>query len=326
MIKLSAGTAHVLGLKKLATDALPTTAYLMKGEKCTHDCGFCPQARNASSRADLLSRVTWGEAEEEEIVRGVGTAFSTGQLKRACLQVVDGCQVLEQVKDTVSKLKRYSDIPICVSAKVKSTAELLALAETGVQRIGLALDAACARVFTATKTGSWEQALGQIQEAARLLPGRISTHLIVGLGETEEEMVAMLQMLRDWHVTVGLFAFTPVPGTRMAEVRPPALGHYRRMQAACYLISNSLIKAADCSFDSGRLCSFGLPVDKLREYLKDGKAFETSGCPDCNRPYYNEKPGGTMYNYPRPLQPEEIQAALELVIESLKGNEVIPDG
>lgn len=337
MIKLSAGTAHVLGLKKLTTDAPPSTAYLMQGKKCTHDCGFCPQARTASSRADLLSRITWGEAEEGEVARGVGTAYRTGQLKRVCLQVVDGRHVLEQVKDTVAKLKGYSNIPICVSAKVKNKEELLALAESGVERIGLALDAASARVFNATKSGSWEKNFEQIQEAAQLLPGRISTHLIVGLGETEEEMVNMLQMIRDLGVTVGLFAFTPVAGTRMAEIKPPALEHYRRMQAAHYLIRRGLIKAADCTYSSGgsvffsstgysgnsgisgRLCSFGLSTDQLREYLQDGKAFETSGCPDCNRPYYNERPGGIIYNYPRPLHPEEIQTALQMVVQSLPG-------
>ncbi|MHB8172233.1 MAG: radical SAM protein [Thermincolia bacterium] len=326
MIRLSAGTAYVLGLKKLTTDAPPTTAYLMKGEKCLHDCGFCPQARNASSRADLLSRITWAEVNEDHMVEEVGASFNQGRLKRACLQVVAEVHVLEQVRATVSRMKLYSNIPICVSTKVKNTEELLNLAATGVDRISLALDAACERVFKATKIDSWEETLGQIQEAARLLPGRISTHLIVGLGESEEEMVTILQIMQDFQVTVGLFAFTPIPGTRMAEVKPPILEHYRRMQVAHYLISKDIIKAADCTFYSKRLVSYGLPVERLNEYLQDGKAFQTSGCPDCNRPYYNEKPGGVIYNYPRPLRPEEIRAEVNLVIQSLLGNEVVRDG
>jgi len=41
----------------------------------------------------------------------------------------------------------------------------------------------------------------------------------------------------------------------------------------------------------------------------------TSGCPNCNRPYYNEKPSGPIYNYPRPLKKEEIaKVMLELDI------------
>lgn len=317
MIKLSAGTAHVLGLRKLAIDALPYTAYLMSGEKCTHDCGFCPQARNASSRADMLSRVTWSEGEINEIATGVGRAFQRGQMKRACLQVVDGCDILNQVKENVRKIREHSEIPICVSTKVRTVEEVLALAETGVDRIGLALDGASEGVFKKTKTGNWAETLRLIEDSARVLPGRISTHLIVGLGESEEEMAAMLQHMWDLDVTVGLFAFTPVPGTRMAGEKAPDLAVYRRMQAANYLIKHKKIYFADCRFSDGKLISFGLSEIELTDYLKCGKAFETSGCPDCNRPYYNEKPGGVMYNYPRPLKPEETEAALKLLLNSL---------
>ena len=313
MIKLSAGTAHVLGLKKLTTDALPTTAYMMLGEKCSHDCGFCPQARNSSGRADLLSRVTWSEAVAEDVIEVLAAAYQKGSLKRACLQVVDSAAALSQIKLTASKIKSSSDIPLCVSAKVKNKEEMLELAEAGVDRIGLALDAACERVFKLTKTGSWEHTLGQIEEAAQILPSRISTHLIVGLGETEQEMVAMLQKMHELQVTVGLFAFTPVPGTKMAIAKPPELSHYRRMQAAHYLISKGYIKVTDCKFSAGQLIDYGLSREQLAEYLKAGKAFETSGCADCNRPYYNEKPGGTIYNYPRPLTAQEINKALDLL-------------
>ncbi|HWJ03754.1 MAG TPA: radical SAM protein, partial [Verrucomicrobiae bacterium] len=74
MIKCSAGTAKVLGLKQLKTDALPTTAYLMTGERCSNDCSFCPQAKNSSSRADLLSRVTWPEYEREAVIERLAQA------------------------------------------------------------------------------------------------------------------------------------------------------------------------------------------------------------------------------------------------------------
>jgi biotin synthase-related radical SAM superfamily protein len=61
------------------------------------------------------------------------------------------------------------------------------------------------------------------------------------------------------------------------------------------------------------LVSFG-QLD-LAETLADGVAFQTSGCPDCNRPFYNERPGGPLYNYPRPLTPAEVSRAVtELAI------------
>jgi len=36
-----------------------------------------------------------------------------------------------------------------------------------------------------------------------------------------------------------------------------------------------------------------------------------TGCDGCNRPYYNERPRGPMYNYPRPLNKKEVLAAIQ---------------
>jgi biotin synthase-related radical SAM superfamily protein len=36
----------------------------------------------------------------------------------------------------------------------------------------------------------------------------------------------------------------------------------------------------------------------LARVVESGEPFKTSGCPDCNRPFYNESPGETIYNYP----------------------------
>jgi len=48
----------------------------------------------------------------------------------------------------------------------------------------------------------------------------------------------------------------------------------------------------------------------VRVLLSSGEAFRTSGCKGCNRPFYNERPSGPMYNYPRPLTPDEAAEAL----------------
>jgi biotin synthase-related radical SAM superfamily protein len=41
--------------------------------------------------------------------------------------------------------------------------------------------------------------------------------------------------------------------------------------------------------------------------------FETSGCPGCNRPYYNESTRGPMYNHPVALDTKQIQGAIDLL-------------
>jgi biotin synthase-related radical SAM superfamily protein len=130
------------------------------------------------------------------------------------------------------------------------------------------------------------------------------------LGESEQEMAEVIQRMHDLGLIVGLFAFTPVRGTRMEDVSPPPISTYRRMQVAQYLITNNLTCVRDFTFSpAGQLFSFNLP--RLSEILADGIAFQTSGCPDCNRPFYNERPGGPMYNYPEPLTSQQIEVAVE---------------
>jgi biotin synthase len=122
--------------------------------------------------------------------------------------------------------------------------------------------------------------MGLIEKASLRLPGKICTHLIAGLGETKKQITALLERLYAKGVTVGLFAFTPVKGTMLENKDPPDIKYYRSLQAAHYRIKNKTDKTGP-------------------------SAYETSGCEGCNRPFYNERPGGIMYNYPRPLTQEE---------------------
>jgi biotin synthase-related radical SAM superfamily protein len=70
-----------------------------------------------------------------------------------------------------------------------------------------------------------------------------------------------------------------------------------------------LTRFEDVTFDSaGNIVDFGIARDTLVQIVNSGKPFQTTGCPDCNRPFYNEKPSGPVYNYPRELNSQEIQA------------------
>ena len=311
-INVSIGTAAVLDLTDIKMDVAPTTAYLMLGGRCTMNCGFCAQARESHSSALNLSRVTWPAFPLDVVVEGIATAFAGDVVRRACLQVTVGPEDFAQSLYVVRTIRVGSDIPIDVSILPQDLDEVAALLDAGVDHIGFGLDAASRRAFEFAKTGHWERSLTMIEQTAQQFPGRAAVHLIVGLGETEREMVEMIQFMHDRGVTVGLFAFTPVRGTALEKHPAPALDQYRRMQAARYLITEGHITAGQCAFDAaGKLIRIDAP--DWRSHLADGRAFETSGCPDCNRPYYNERPGGTMYNYPRPLSDaESAQSETEL--------------
>jgi len=306
-VKVSIGTAAVLGLARVPMAVAPTTAYLMLGGRCLMNCAFCAQARDSRAAENSLSRVTWPEFElRGAILPRLVEAAAAGAIRRACLQVTAAGGVFEQALDIVRAVREMAAVPLDVAILPHDVEQVRQLVAAGADHIGFGLDAACARVFRQVKGGSWARSLALIGDTVRAFPGQAAVHLIVGLGETEREMVQRIQWAHDLGVTVGLFAFTPLRGTHLAGRPPPPLDVYRRMQAARWLIVHDLARADGMAFDAlDRVIE--LPTASLPEA---GTPFETSGCPDCNRPFYNEQPGGVMYNYPRPLTAEEALHAI----------------
>jgi len=190
----------------------------------------------------------------------------------------------------------------------------MSLAEAGAERIGIPLDAATKKIFDAVKGRniggpySWEKVFGLLTEAVDIFgKGRVSTHLIVGLGETEKEMVEVIQHCADMDVLPGLFAFTPIRGTSLEKRDQPRVQAYRRIQVARYLILHRLKRFEEMQFgDDSQIVDFGVGREALNQIIRTGAPFVTTGCPACNRPYYNEKPGGPIYNYPRDLTDDEL--------------------
>ena len=318
-INVSIGTSAVLGLADVRMDAAPTTAYLMLGGRCRMACAFCAQARTSHASALNLSRITWPRFDEKEVLCRLDEAAARGHFRRVCLQVTVGQGYFRRTLELVEAVHGVCDLPVDAAILPHNMNQVEALLSAGVEHIGFGLDAACERVFRQVKGRNWERNLELIEEAARRFPGHVAVHLIVGLGENEREMAEMIQRMHDLGTIVGLFAFTPVRGTAMQDQPPPPLDTYRRMQVARHLISHDLANLGDFAFSAeGQLVSFGR--SDLAEVLADGVAFQTSGCPDCNRPFYNERPGGPLYNCPRPLRPAEaLRAVAELAVVGNSG-------
>jgi biotin synthase len=194
---------------------------------------------------------------------------------------------------------------------------MIRLHDAGVERIGIAVDACTPRLFETikgTEQGhkySWEGHMKALSNALEIwTPRNVTTHLIVGLGETEKEAAEFLFQMKDKGIRVGLFAFTSIKGTALEDMKQPDIEKYRRIQILHYLLSLGEIEREDISFMGGRL-TFDIPDDKLIDLLSEGSAFRVSGCPGCNRPYYNERPSGPLYNYPRPLNRKEVIEAIK---------------
>jgi lipoyl synthase len=316
-IRVSIGTAMVLGLLGGKLDAKPTTAYLMtyKMGKCTANCGFCPQARSSKSNADLLSRVSWPSLPTPNVLSALTEKVKEGKIKRVCIQALNYSDVFRHIEAIVKEIKKHSVVAVSVSCQPLNIHNIERLKESGVDRLGIALDAATEALFIEVKgsgVGSqytWDNQFKHLTEAIGVFGrGNVSTHVIFGLGETEKEAVDVIQRCVDLGVLPALFAFTPVRGTSLEAKSPPKLEYYRRVQLARYLIVHGKARSKEFEFDGqGRICRFGITNDLLGQIIAGGLPFRTSGCPDCNRPFYNEKPSGPIYNYPKHPSQEEIE-------------------
>ena len=322
-IRVSTGSAIVLGLLKGKLDAKPTTAYLLmcRNEKCSANCGFCPQARESKGRADRLSRVTWPTFPTGEVVEAIKRTARVGTIKRVCIQTLNYPEAFDDVLVLVNEIKSRTMLPISVSCKPLEPEMLKSWLDAGVNRVSIALDAATTKIFDNVKGQNiggpykWEIQRKALKDAVKVFgEGSVSTHLIVGLGETEKELCQTIQWCVDSGVYPGLFAFTPIPGTALENMSPPHLSSYRRAQVAHYLLTHKKTCLEKMEFDKGsRLTNFGISKEQLIKLIDTGKPFLTSGCPGCNRPYYNERPGGPLYNYPRQPRPKEIVEAKKML-------------
>jgi biotin synthase len=314
-IRVSVGSAIVLGLLSGKLDAAPTTAYLMtyrKG-KCFANCGFCPQARESHSRADMLSRISWPAFPIEKILSGLDKAVIDDEIKRVCIQALNYPEVFTDLIALTRAIHQKVTVPISISCQPLNSENIRQLAEAGTERIGIPLDVATEELFDKIKGLSaggpyrWEKQFKLLGKAVQIFgKGKISTHLIVGLGETEREMVNIIQKCVDIGVLPALFAFTPIAGTALERVPQPSIQKYRRIQIARHLIVHEIARYEDMRFyEEGCISDFGADKQTLLQIIQTGEPFLTSGCPNCNRPYYNEKPSGPIYNYPKEMAEKE---------------------
>ncbi|ACK42794.1 MULTISPECIES: radical SAM protein [Dictyoglomus] len=306
-IGVSSGSLEVLKRKIFKKDS-PTTLYLLIGSKCLNNCAFCIQARNVRKETIMLSRISWPPIDLEELE----TLLSEfNPFKRICLQVTNHLGWKANIVKLTNAFKKYN-LPISISAPVEDLEDVNFLFKNGVDRINISIDAAEKELYEKIKGKNWKEKIDLIREASKIFPKKITTHIIVGLGEKEKSLVELIKDLSCWEVKVALFAFTPLPGTPLENLSQPSYLKYRKIQIVTYLLQNHLIDSEDLTFDKDELILTKKILEKA--YLYFHEIFKTSGCPYCNRPYYNESPRIIPYNYPRDLTKEEIEE-IKLTLE-----------
>lgn len=303
ILRLSLGSAVVLGLVDKRIDATPTTIYVMTPGKCVRDCKYCSEAKSSSSLPNMLSRVTWPPFPVKEVVKKI----KSGEFNRLCIQTVNNKDSKKAIKNLLKEISTFLPVSVCINTYSEKFIE--EMFQLGVDRIGLPIDAVNPEIYRSLRGGSFFKKLDFILRMGKKYSGRITTHIIVGLGESDFEILNLYEKFVKNKISVGLFAFTPVRGTKLQNMSPPDISRYRKIQVATKLLEDGF-KLSSFKFMDGNLKD--LPEFSI-ERLKKLKPFNTRGCPYCNRPFYNEKPKGIMYNYPYELSEEEWKKEISLL-------------
>lgn len=289
-------------------------------EGCLGRCHFCglSRSRRESPRAKTFIRVDWPLYPLEEIIQ---RAKVKDQIHRVCISMITHPRALEDNLHVIQRFK--GETGLSISALTSPTLihhkdSLKAMKKTGADRVGIAIDAATLELFDRLRGKGvggphrWDHYWDVVRMAVSVF-GRfhVGIHLIVGLGETEKEMVGAIQRAHEMGVHTHLFSFYPEKGSPMEGHSPPPLGQYRRIQLARWIINETLGSMDRMKFDEkGRLVNFGVDIEPL---IQMGEPFMTSGCPGrdgkvaCNRPYGNERPSDPIRNFPFMPEPEDIE-------------------
>ncbi|RLF16402.1 MAG: radical SAM protein [Thermoprotei archaeon] len=294
---------------------------LYYSEGCRANCLYCGQAREAAgeSMCKTLIRVDWPLRELDDVIARMRRLIGGGCFMRPYRVCVASITNAKAIKGEIEVIKRlYNSLRLPISALISPTIfpkhRMEELKEAGAERIGIAIDCATPSIFDLLRGSKargphrWEVYLKGVHDAVEVLgEGKVGIHLIVGLGETEEEAVKLIQWAHDAGAETHLFSFYPEPGSILEGWRRPDIGQYRRVQLARYLIDLEYANIEDFEFNEyGQIVDFKVPPGLFNELVKSGRPFMTSGCPGCNRPYSNERPGEEIRNYPFMPSPLDV--------------------
>ena len=306
-VRASIGTLGVLGMELVQMDTPPTTAYLQiyTEKRCAANCLFCAQASGSSAELTHIARGMYIPADLETVVQRLKMAFDRGYLARACIQTALYGAWWEDTVYLIKRIREVSEMPVSLSVFPLADEQYTELRTLGVNELVIPLDACTPRLFDKIKGKgaggpySWEKHMDGLKRAARIF-GKVGTHLIIGLGETDEEAIRVIDELHISGINAALFSYTYVPGAQMMPEpeKEDSIRHYRAVQVARHLIMEEKATYRDMRFSDGTLTDFGVGRDDIIRIIEDGSAFQTSGCPDCNRPMANET-FSQMYNFPR---------------------------
>jgi len=269
---------------------------------CHATCAYCglQKAREVEYAKKNFIRVEWPTVPLKEVIE---RTKKVGHAERLCISQITHPRAIGDTKLIMEQVQRELGDKIFLSVLLNATGhsyeDLEDYKKLGADTLTVAVDAATEELFEKLRgkpmksPHRWETYWRVLEWCADVMgEGRVGCHLIVGLGETEEEMVRTIQRVRDLGGRTHLFSFWPEEGSLMEKEKPCPAPQYRRVQMARYLIDAGLTRYENMEFNErGQIVHFGVPEEVFEEVFWSGRPFMTAGCRGkttevaCNRPF-----------------------------------------
>lgn len=291
-------------------------------EGCRANCAYCGLARHREAERDYADRnfirVDWPAVPMDTVVDIVAKDGANSPFHRMCISMITHPRSDD---DTVAVLKKWTSqidpdtIPVSILSNptTMGRADVENLRDLGADIFTVALDAATPAIFDRTRgkgvqsPHKWSKYWEVLLDARDVFGAeKFGAHIIVGMGETEYEVLNLVQELVDLGGHSHMFCFFPEEGSLMDHLPATPRDQWRRVQLARYLIDYRDVRIDHMKFDElGRVVDFGLPPSELDDVINAGVAFRTSGCPGkeaedisaCDRPY-GDSPPSNIASYP----------------------------
>ncbi len=291
-------------------------------EGCRANCAYCGLARHREADRDYADRnfirVDWPAVPLQQIIDIVSRDGAASPFHRMCISMITHPN---SDADTVTVLENWTrrvspdEIPVSILSNPTTMRrdDVVRLHELGADIFTVALDAATPAIFERTRGKGvqsphrWDHYWQTLEWAREIFgPQKFGAHIIVGMGETEAEVLHLIQRIVDMGGHSHMFSFFPERGSLMDHLPATPRDQWRRVQLARYLIDYRDVRVEHMRFDSqGCLLDFGIPAAELESIIDQGIAFRTSGCPGkfaedisaCDRPY-GDSPPSDIASYP----------------------------
>jgi len=332
-VQMSTAAAITLGVMKgymHRTDCTRCLNLLLTyPEGCRANCAYCGLARHREADRNYADRnfirVDWPAVPYDQVLDIVASGGDGGRFHRMCISMITHPNSDEDTRTVLKKWTgRIKHIPVSILSNptTMTRQDVQELKDLGAEIFTVALDAANPVIFDRTRgrgvqsPHSWDKYWQIMRAAAEIFgPEKFGAHLIVGMGESDHDVISQVQAIRDLGGHSHMFAFFPEAGSLMDHLPPVPRPQWRRVQLARYLIDYRGHRIDRMRFgETGKLVDFGLPQAEIDEVIDAGVAFRTSGCPGkeaddvsaCDRPY-GDSPPRDIASYPFRLNRRDIR-------------------